>query len=109
MNTLGQGSKVCLFVDLESVRKPHLKVSKEMLTRQVERYHSPDHSQARSLRVQLFEKTLAYFTSVQRLGCTGPLHEPSFFFGHEAETRNRHLQEKKKAQRGHYGMLKCEG
>lgn len=109
MLIIGQGSKVCPFVDRDNVQKPHIKASQEDLSGRLQQEKQLRVQESTSLHCRLLEKTFAYFTSIRRLGCTGSIHEPSLYTGQEAEAQERRMYTKERAQRGHPNKPTCEG
>ena len=58
----------------------------------------------------IFEKTLAFISALQKNGCLAPLQEPTVLSREEEESRNVFLKHAMKIQRGYTpGQRRCEG
>ena len=58
----------------------------------------------------IFQKTFAFMSALQYLGCRGPMYEPTLVSGGEKELREIFAQHKAKIQRGSSSQqLTCDG
>jgi hypothetical protein len=102
---IGQGSKVCSFADWARLAHPHTEASLEDISVHLGK-DSLDRSANNTPEQQLFQKTLAFFYSVKKYGCTGPPHELGRSGPSEDDAWNAQI---KKARRGHSPKAKCDG
>jgi len=74
---IGQGVKVCPMSDLASIKVIHICASREDIKKQLGRDRQQKLDLASPTR-DVFEKTLALISALQKNGCPGPLYEPTF-------------------------------
>ncbi|KAJ6505572.1 hypothetical protein C8R45DRAFT_1091275 [Mycena sanguinolenta] len=94
-HTTCQGSKICRYSDTQLVELPHVSASladvKERLQNDCEQ-----RSETSSPSKDVFLRTVAYLAAIQKLGCSRPLSEQTFFLASEEEerqTREIYLQQ----------------
>lgn len=102
---IGQGSKACSFADWARLVRPHTKASLEDISICLEK-DSVDRSANNTPERQLFQKTLAFFYSVKKYGCTGPTNELGRIGPSEDAAWKAQIN---KARRGHSPKAKCDG
>lgn len=97
---LGQGIKICPSADMEKLLMPHFQADRNILKTRL--------SQERALRIHgetpeqdVFQRTSAYITAVQRVGCTSPACESTFLLPHERSDQQQTLVHRSKLQRGY--------
>ncbi|KAJ6467409.1 hypothetical protein C8R45DRAFT_938748 [Mycena sanguinolenta] len=108
-HTTCQGSKICPYSDTQLVELPHTSASladvKERLQNDREQ-----RSETSSPSKDVFLRTVAYLAAIQKLGCSRPLSEQTFFLASEEEerqTREIYLQQVQRGYRMPGGI--CEG
>jgi hypothetical protein len=99
LNLPGQGSKVCPMSDQQSMESAHTSAGREDITARLHRDRQHRLDTASPSR-DIFQKTTAFISALQHLGCRGPLYEPTLFYGREKELRDFLAQHKAKIQRG---------
>lgn len=57
----------------------------------------------------IFQKTSAFISALQYLGCRGPMYEPTLVSGGEKELREILAQHKAKIQRSSSQQPRCDG
>ena len=106
---IGQGVKVCPMSDLTSMKAVHIRASREDIKTRLGRDRQQKLDSASPTR-DVFEKTLAFISALQKNGCPGPLYEPTFLSPEEEESRNSFLEHAAKIRRGYTpGKKTCEG
>jgi hypothetical protein len=99
LNLPGQGSKVCPMSDQQSMESAHTSAGREDITARLHRDRQHRLDTASPSR-DIFQKTTAFISALQHLGCRGPMYEPTLFSGREKELRDFLAQHKAKIQRG---------
>lgn len=95
--------------DRQSMESAHTSAGHEDITTRLQRDRqhridtaSPSHD--------IFQKTTAFISALQYLGCRGPMYEPTLVSGREKELRFILAQHKAKIQRGSSSQqLTCDG
>jgi len=81
---LGQGVKACPMSDLKKLVTIHISASREDIKQRLRDDHQ-NKIDSTSTTSDIFKKTFAFVSSPKRIGCPGPLHEPTRFNEHEQE------------------------
>jgi hypothetical protein len=107
--SIGQGVKVCPMSDLTNMKTVHTCASREDIKMRLCRDRQRKLDTASPSR-DIFEKTLAFISALQKNGCPAPLHEPTFLSQEEEGSRNAFLEHTVKIQRGYTpSQRRCEG
>lgn len=107
--SIGQGVKVCPMSDLTSMKTIHICASREAIKMRLSRDRQQKLDTASPTR-DVFEKTLAFISALQKNGCPAPHHEPTFLSQEEEQSRNAFLEHAVKIQRGYTpSQRRCEG
>lgn len=101
--------KICPFVDMEQVRVPHSKASREALSQRLKILHSEERRQISSPENSVFLKTLSYFSALRRHGCGSPLYETTMFSAQELKDRSHQEEHRNIERSGHPGRETCKG
>ena len=102
---------MCPMSDLTSMKTVHICASREDIKTQLSRYRQQKIDTASPTR-DVFEKTLAFISALQKNGCPAPLQEPTILSPEEEESRNDFLEHVAKIKRGYTpqaGQRRCEG
>lgn len=95
--------------DLTSMKTGHISASREDIKTRLSRDRQQKLDTASPTR-DVFEKTLAFISALQKIGCPAPFHEPTFLSLEEEGSRNAFLERAVKIQRGYTpGQRRCEG
>jgi hypothetical protein len=100
---LGQGCKVCPYMDMSEAQKPHQAVTPEDLKLRVTQQQQPEGNSAQRA---LFEKTLSLYHVYRVHGCLSPTDMPAISKDDEQDEWPALNQ---KARRGHNPKLTCNG
>ena len=107
--SIGQGIKVCSMSDLTNMKTVHICASREDIKMRLGRDRQQKLDTASPTR-DVFEKTLAFISALQKNGCPAPLQEPTVLSREEEEYRSAFLKNAVKIQRGYTpGQRRCEG
>ncbi|KAK0449904.1 hypothetical protein EV421DRAFT_1704284 [Armillaria borealis] len=102
-----QGVKVCPYIDLDRVSRPHTSASRKQLLLQIEEEHlqiqEPTPSQ------QIFLKTLALWTAIRDNRCSFERQEATLFTMAERVEYDQTQASPHKARRGQQTKTTCEG
>jgi hypothetical protein len=102
----GQGCKVCPYVNMLEVQKPHESVTREDLKLHVVQQQRP----YTSAQQALFEKTLLLYRAYRIHGCLGPIDTTIADAAADEEYQEDDwTRQARKSRRGHHAKLTCNG
>jgi hypothetical protein len=109
ISTIGQGSKVCPYSDIDLLSLGHVSASREDIKERLS--FDRDHKmQSSSPSKDVFLRTVGYAAAIQKLGCSRPLSEETFLLAsdeEERQTRDLYLHQVQRGYRMPSGI--CEG
>lgn len=108
-STIGQGSKVCPYSDIDLLSLGHVSATREDIKERLS-FDRDHRMQSSSPSKGVFLRTVGYAAAIQKLGCSRPLSEETFLLASEEEERQTRDLYLHQVQRG-YRMLEgiCEG
>lgn len=105
---LGQGCKICPFVDHTLATTPHCTATRDELQLSISHTRKLLHTPT-DLSQLLLLKTLSLWSSLCKFGCGAPPHEETFYSGSELRDWERWNAQMEKARRGHQAKATCMG